>query len=100
MITRMVKSKNYAVHENVINTFLHLRLRDELTPVASQASKDTEKQRGAKRKKQFLNKKARKALKETKEIEKEFKEAEAVVDKEEKEKHVTITPQGLQLRTY
>ncbi|KAI7860963.1 nucleolar complex-associated protein-domain-containing protein [Circinella umbellata] len=88
MITRMIKSKNYAVHENVINSFLHLRLRDELAPASSRENDD---QRGKKRKKQFLNKKARKALKETKEIEKEFKEAEAVVSKEEKEKTHTET---------
>ena len=87
MITRMIKSKNYAVHENVINSFLHLRLRDELAPASSRENDD---QRGKKRKKQFLNKKARKALKETKEIEKEFKEAEAVVSKEEKEKTVSF----------
>ncbi|KAI9249766.1 nucleolar complex-associated protein-domain-containing protein [Phascolomyces articulosus] len=89
MMTRMIKSKNYAVHENVINSFLHLRLRDELAPLASRS--DDDESRGKKRKKQFLNKKARKALKETKEIEKEFKEAEAVVSKEEKEKNHTET---------
>ncbi|KAI9492352.1 nucleolar complex-associated protein-domain-containing protein [Zychaea mexicana] len=90
MITRMIKSKNYSVHENVINSFLHLRLKDELAPPSAQSDKDDD-QRGKKRKKQFLNKKARKALKETKEIEKEFKEAEAVVSKEEKEKNHTET---------
>lgn len=90
MITRMIKSKGYNVHENVINTFLHLRLKDELTPEASKGKNDN-KDKVKKRKKDqpFLNKKARKALKETKEIEKEMKEAEAVVDKEEKEKHVS-----------
>lgn len=90
MITRMIKSKGYNVHENVINTFLHLRLKDELTPEASKGKNDN-KNKVKKRKKDqpFLNKKARKALKETKEIEKEMKEAEAVVDKEEKEKHVS-----------
>ncbi|KAI8138282.1 nucleolar complex-associated protein-domain-containing protein [Fennellomyces sp. T-0311] len=89
MITRMIKSKNYAVHENVINSFLHLRLKDELAPPSARGEDGD--QRGKKRKKQFLNKKARKALKETKEIEKEFKEAEAVVSKEEKEKTHTET---------
>lgn len=88
MITRMIKSKNYQVHENVINTFLHLRLKDELTPEASKKNGDGDKQ-NKKRKKEFLTKKARKALKETKEVEKEMKEAEAVVDKEEKEKTVS-----------
>ncbi|KAI7878590.1 nucleolar complex-associated protein 3 [Lichtheimia hyalospora FSU 10163] len=90
MITRMIKSKNYQVHENVINTFLHLRLKDELTPEASKKHGDEDKQ-NKKRKKEFLTKKARKARKETKEVEKEMKEAEAVVDKEEREKTHTET---------
>ncbi|KAF7728904.1 hypothetical protein EC973_005299 [Apophysomyces ossiformis] len=92
MITRMVKSKGYAVHENVVNTFLHLRLKDEMVPVAHQ-SPETEI-KGKKRKREdkpFLTKKARKALKETKQIEKEFQEAEAVVSKEEKDKNHTET---------
>ncbi|CDH49649.1 nuclear export protein noc3 [Lichtheimia corymbifera JMRC:FSU:9682] len=90
MITRMIKSKNYQVHENVINTFLHLRLKDELTPEASKKPGDGDKP-NKKRKKEFLTKKARKARKETKEVEKEMKEAEAVVDKEEREKTHTET---------
>lgn len=56
MITRMIKSKNYQVHENVINTFLHLRLKDELTPEASKKNGDGDKQ-NKKRKKEFLTKK-------------------------------------------
>lgn len=87
MITRMIKTKSYLVHENVVRTFLHLRLKDEMAPVNDTKG---DEQRGQKRKKVFMNKKARKALKETKAIEKEMKEAEAVVDKEEKEKNVSI----------
>ena len=92
MITRMVKSKSYIVSENAINLFLHLRLKDEMVPEASK--KNDDEVVGKKRKnkdKPFLTKKAKKALKETKEIEKEFREAEAVVSKEEKEKNVSHT---------
>ncbi|KAI9473913.1 MAG: CBF/Mak21 family-domain-containing protein [Benjaminiella poitrasii] len=92
MIIRMVKSKGFVINENVINIFLHLRLRDEMAP--AYAKKDDDEKVGKKRKnnnKPFLTKKARKTLKETKEIEKEFQEAEAVVSKEEKEKNHTET---------
>ncbi|KAG1455082.1 hypothetical protein G6F46_008301 [Rhizopus delemar] len=91
MITRMVKSKGYVVSENIINAFLYLRLKDEMAP---QASSNNDEVVGKKRKnkdKPFLTKKAKKALKETKEIEKEFREAEAVVSKEEKEKNHSET---------
>ncbi|KAI8360696.1 CBF/Mak21 family-domain-containing protein [Choanephora cucurbitarum] len=92
MVIRMVKSKGYAVNEKVINIFLHLRLKDEM---AYGSNKDEDAQQvGKKRKnnsKPFLTKKAKKALKETKEIEKEFQEAEAIVSKEEKEKNHTET---------
>ncbi|ORE03794.1 nucleolar complex-associated protein 3 [Rhizopus microsporus var. microsporus] len=92
MVTRMVKSKSYIVSENAINLFLHLRLKDEMVPEASK--KNDDEVVGKKRKnkdKPFLTKKAKKALKETKEIEKEFREAEAVVSKEEKEKNHSET---------
>ncbi|KAI8377706.1 nucleolar complex-associated protein-domain-containing protein [Radiomyces spectabilis] len=90
MLTRMIKSKGYVVHENVVNTFLHLRLKDEMVPVAYQEA-DTVGKKRKKQEKHFLTKKARKALKETREIEKEFQEAEAVVSKEEKDKNHTET---------
>ncbi|KAI8980968.1 nucleolar complex-associated protein-domain-containing protein [Pilobolus umbonatus] len=92
MITRMIRSKGYVVSENAISTFLHLRLRDEMASRRS-GNEDDDKV-GKKRKsksKAFLTKKARKTLKETKEIEKEFQEAEAVVSKEEKDRNHTET---------
>jgi nucleolar complex protein 3 len=92
MIIRMVKSKGFAISENAINVFLHLRLKDEM---AHNYAKDNnnDDQVGKKRKnnnKPFMTKKARKTQKETREIEKEFQEAEAVVSKEEKEKNVNL----------
>jgi nucleolar complex protein 3 len=88
MIIRMVKSKGFAISEHVIQTFMHLRLRDEM---AHSRRGDDEKvgQKRKNRDKTFINKKARKALRETKEIEKEFREADAIVSKEEKDKHVS-----------
>lgn len=91
MIIRMVKSKGFAINENVINVFLHLRLKDEMAHNYTKKRSEDE-QVGKKRKnnnKPFLTKKARKTLKETREIEKEFQEAEAIVSKEEKDKNVS-----------
>ncbi|ORX60441.1 nucleolar complex-associated protein 3 [Hesseltinella vesiculosa] len=92
MITRMVRSKGYQVHEKVVATFMSLRLKEEMRPVSSTDKDDQQASKKRKAKdKPFLTKKARKALKETKLIEKEFEEAEAVVSQEEKEKHHTET---------
>ncbi|KAL0096487.1 nucleolar complex-associated protein-domain-containing protein [Phycomyces blakesleeanus] len=91
MMTRMIKSKGYAVHEKVINSFLYLRLKDEMAPVANQADEQDKNKKRKREDKPFLTKKARKARKETREIEKEFQEAEAVVSKEEKDKNHTET---------
>lgn len=92
MIIRMVKSKGFAISENVINVFLHLRLKDEMAH--NYTSHNDDSKVGQKRKnnnKPFMTKKARKTAKETKEIEKEFQEAEAIVSKEEKDKNHTET---------
>ncbi|RHZ68806.1 hypothetical protein Glove_293g11 [Diversispora epigaea] len=98
LITKMIKSKKYNVHEEVLNTFLHLRLRDELD--IKQKSNDensNNKIKGIKRKRdkhepiKHLTRKMKKLEKERKIIENEMKEAEAVVDKEEKEKTHTET---------
>ncbi|KAI8584338.1 hypothetical protein K450DRAFT_219372 [Umbelopsis ramanniana AG] len=91
LISRMVKSKGYLINESVINTFLHLRLKDELPPVADN---DGENMKGKKRPKSnrpHISKKQRKVMKENKEVEKEMKEAEEVVTKEEKDKTHTET---------
>jgi nucleolar complex protein 3 len=90
MVTRMIKSKGYAVHEKVVDIFLHLRLMDEMAPISSSSQDDSNSKKRKAKDKPFMTKKARKAMKETKEIEKEFQEAEAVVSKEEKDKTVSI----------
>ncbi|KAI9334191.1 nucleolar complex-associated protein-domain-containing protein [Pilaira anomala] len=91
MIIRMVKSKGYAISENVINIFLYLRLKDEMAHNYSSKNDDQVGQKRKNNNKPFMTKKARKTLKETREIEKEFQEAEAVVSKEEKERNHTET---------
>ncbi|KAG2182251.1 hypothetical protein INT43_007178 [Umbelopsis isabellina] len=91
LITRMVKSKGHNVNDAVINSFLHLRLKDELAPLAD---RDGEHMKGKKRQKvakHHISKKQRKVMKENKEVEKELREAEEVVTKEEKDRNHTET---------
>ncbi|CAB4424732.1 unnamed protein product [Rhizophagus irregularis] len=96
LITKMIKSKKYLVHEEVLNTFLHLRLKDELNMKTSHED-EVKNTKGKKRKfekqvpKKHLSRKMKKLDKERKEVERDMKEAEAVVDKEEKEKTHTET---------
>jgi len=91
-LTRMMKSRDYRVHESVLNTFLHLRLLSEFS---SKASRDTIDKPSAddraagkkpKQKREFRTKKERKILKEQKSIDKEFKEADAIVNHEERDR--------------
>jgi nucleolar complex protein 3 len=90
LISRMVKSKGYNVNDAAINSFLHLRLKDELAPLAD---RESERMKGKKRQKtvkQHISKKQRKVMKENKEVEKELREAEDVVTKEEKDRNVSV----------
>ncbi|KAL9612775.1 MAG: hypothetical protein Q9167_002660 [Letrouitia subvulpina] len=96
-LTKMIKACDYRVDESVLNTFLHLRLLAEFTSKGSQNRID--KYKGAESrinsvngktpkvgKKQFLTKKQRKLLREQKAVEKEFKEADAIVGHEERDR--------------
>ena len=79
----MIKERHYKIHPNVLSCLLHLRLRTELGTRASNQSVDkpeiTTERKSLKKKshKVHLSKKARKSLKEQKEIRKELREAEA-----------------------
>ncbi|KAF9264710.1 NOC3p-domain-containing protein [Marasmius fiardii PR-910] len=94
LLNRMIKEKRYNVHPAAISCLLYLRLKTELggvrssdTKASKEQTQDGKKTRAKKKKgkdEAHLSKKAVKALKERREIEKEFKEAEAEVDKEER----------------
>ncbi|KAK1232239.1 hypothetical protein PQX77_004613 [Marasmius sp. AFHP31] len=96
LLNRMIKEKHYDVHPTSISCLLSLRLKTELGGVRSsdtKAGKDKDvisphigkgKKKRGKGEEVHLSKKATKALKERKEIEREFREAEAEVDKEER----------------
>lgn len=104
LLNRMIKERKFKVHPNVLSCLSHLRLRNELGVRSSvlKADRPTERdrerggkkyatgraaQRRAKGKttdQPHLSKKAKKAMKERQEIQKEMREAEAEVDKEER----------------
>ncbi|KAG0380681.1 hypothetical protein BGX24_006208 [Mortierella sp. AD032] len=90
LITKMIKSKSYLVHPNVISAFLSLRLKEEL-PTRASGDEDGNSRKRKKKEKVHISKKNRKLLKAKKEVEVEMKEAEAVVDKEEKMRMQTET---------
>ena len=92
LITRMMKARSYQIDESILNTFLHLRLLSEFSSKASQnrvdkASTDNfDGRKKAKFKKEFRTKKQRKIKKENKVVEKEFKEADATVSYEQRDR--------------
>ncbi|KAL8728006.1 MAG: hypothetical protein Q9166_005677 [cf. Caloplaca sp. 2 TL-2023] len=91
-LSKLIKARDYRINESVLNTFLHLRLLSELSSRGSQnridksSSTDTHNEKKAKFKKEFRTKKQRKVLKERKKVEKEFKEADAIVSHEERDR--------------
>ncbi|KAG9318448.1 nucleolar complex-associated protein-domain-containing protein [Chiua virens] len=105
LLNRMVKERHFKVHPEVLTCLLYLRLKSELGVRASNSRVDKEEKPDAHRKgkvasyrnkgkssdQPYLSKKARKALKEKKEIEREVREAEAEVDKEERARTHTET---------
>lgn len=92
LLTRMMKSRDYRINESVLNTFLHLRLLSEFSSKASRdridkpSTDDRAAGKKPKQKREFRTKKQRKMLKEQKSIDKEFKEADAIVNYEERER--------------
>ena len=92
LITRMMKARNYQVDESILNTFLHLRLLSEFSSKASQNRVDkapadsSDGRKKPKFNKEFRTKKQRKIMKERKLVEKEFKEADAIVSHEQRDR--------------
>ena len=92
LLAKMMKGRDYRVDESVLNTFLHLRLLSEFSSKASQdkidklSADDRSAGKKPRQKREFRTKKQRKILKEQKAIDKEFKEADAIVNHEERER--------------
>ncbi|KAG6332574.1 hypothetical protein ID866_6516 [Astraeus odoratus] len=105
LLNRMIKERHFDVHPEVLTCLLHLRLKTELNTRASDTKADktdkpktyskgravARRAKGKSTDQPYLSKKARKDLKERKEIEKEVREAEAEVDKEDRAKTHTET---------
>ncbi|KAI1824911.1 nucleolar complex-associated protein-domain-containing protein [Xylaria intraflava] len=85
-LCRMMKSKDYAVHESVINLFLHLRLLSEFSGKASNDSVDLPMESRKKQKRVFRTKRERKHLKEEKALQKDMDQASANVLHEERDR--------------
>ncbi len=89
LITKMIKTRHYKVPENVLQTFLHLKLRKELElEDTGNFTKKRKKHLDKKQLQEHVSKKAKKVLKINDELELELKEAEAVYDKTERKKLV------------
>ena len=92
LLAKAIRDHKYSVNEHVINMFLHLRLLTEFSSKASRERVDqhdapdqlTEKTRKSQR--HFRTKKQRKILKEQKKMDKDFREADAVVDYEHRDR--------------
>ena len=93
VLFRMIKARNYHVEEAVLNTFLHLQLLSEFSYKGSHRGVDrkvtdesTQAAKKVKFKKAFRTKKQRKLMKDRKAVENDYKEADAIVGQEEREK--------------
>ncbi|TWU72550.1 hypothetical protein ED733_000489 [Metarhizium rileyi] len=86
LLTKMMKAKEFAVHESVLNLFLSLRLLSEFSGKASQDTVEQQQAPQAKKKREFRTKRERKAVKEQKVLDKDMSLADALVSHEERER--------------
>lgn len=106
LVSRLIRARSYLVHPELLTVLLSLRVSDlggrragrdridkiERKPVPYYKRKEDKKGTGkGQDNKVFLNKKARKVIKERKEIEAEIAEAEHVVKDEERQHNSTET---------
>ncbi|KAK2595572.1 hypothetical protein QQS21_006683 [Conoideocrella luteorostrata] len=86
LITKMMKAKEFAVHESTLNLFLTLRLLSEFSGKGSQDFVEQTAPKVKKNKREFRTKKERKAMKEQKGLQKDMDLADAMVSHEELER--------------
>ncbi|RAO69619.1 uncharacterized protein BHQ10_005631 [Talaromyces amestolkiae] len=98
LLSKMMRAKDFHVHESVLNTFLHLRLLAEFSSKGSRdrVDRNDDEDEGVlqgkkKNKKEFRTKKERKVLKDRKAVEKDMREADALVSHEAREKNQAET---------
>lgn len=96
LLSKMMRAKEYRVHESILDTFLYLRLLSEFSSKGStdridRGSEDNSHGKKQKQKREFRTKRERKLEKERKVVEKDMKEADALVSHEEREKNQAET---------
>lgn len=97
LLAKMLKARDFHIHPSVLDTFLHLRLLGEFHLKASQNRVDREEEeetpqgKKQKQKREFRTKKERKIQKERKEVEKDMRQAEAIVSHEQRDKNQAET---------
>ncbi|KAE8348873.1 nucleolar complex-associated protein-domain-containing protein [Aspergillus coremiiformis] len=97
LLSKMMKAKEFRINESVLDAFLHLRLLSEFSSKGSRDRVDREPEENTfrgkkpKQKKEFRTKKERKIEKERKAVEKDMKEADALVSHEERDKNQAET---------
>ena len=97
LLSKMMKARDFKIHESVLDTFLHLRLLGEFSMKASKDRVDHESDdepthgKKPKQKREFRTKRERKVQKERKIVEKDMKQADALVSHEERDKNQAET---------
>ncbi|KAG5950851.1 hypothetical protein E4U53_004306 [Claviceps sorghi] len=88
LVTKMMKAKDFAVNESVLNLFLSLRLLSEFSGQASQTTVEQTAPPAPRKKSKrvFRTKKERKTIKEQKGLQKDMDLADALVSHEERER--------------
>lgn len=85
-LAKMMKARNYWVHESALNLFLSLRVLTEFAGTASHDNVERAEEPKRKFKKEFRSKRLRKDMKEQKGLEKDMHQADALVSHEERER--------------
>ncbi|KAL4807532.1 nuclear export protein Noc3 [Aspergillus unguis] len=98
LLSKMMKARDFKVHGTVLDTFLSLRLLREFSSKASRDRVDRDDDedntlggKKQKQKKEFRTKRNRKLEKERKAVEKDMKEADALVSHEARDKNQAET---------
>ncbi|KAL4903281.1 hypothetical protein BDW74DRAFT_156994 [Aspergillus multicolor] len=98
LLSKMMKARDFKLHGTVLDTFLHLRLLREFSSKGSRdrVDRDNEEEntlggKKMKQKKEFRTKKNRKLEKERKAVEKDMREADALVSHEARDKNQAET---------
>ncbi|KAL4931907.1 nuclear export protein Noc3 [Aspergillus undulatus] len=92
LLSKMMKARDFKIHGSVLDTFLSLRLLREFSSKASRdrVDRDNDEEtiggKKPKQKKEFRTKRNRKLEKERKAVEKDMKEADALVSHEARDK--------------